>query len=450
MQLSVLPKSVLDQGHLQAILESLRKSGNSLNKISLPEVRGFLVRAGYQASDFNKLNVIHIAGTKGKGSTSAICDSILRQFRIIEKDGTERPVRTGLFSSPHLIQVRERIRINGSPISPDAFSNSFSRVWDAFGSEPKPGYFRFLFLMSLHAFTTPTAVDAAILETGIGGEYDCTNVVERPSVTGITSLGLDHQALLGSTVAQIAWHKAGIMKPGVACVVAPQPSEAIPVLEARAVERAIVPPSAPSLKYGKVGVNAIDDVRPRGSRLLHVVNDTDMESLKGIKLGLSGAHQYTNAAVAVAICKEWAEVYNRTHESKVVGGDEEIRKGLEMVRWPGRAQSINFEEFLDIDFHLDGAHTPENLNNLNMTIEKEAALKIPLSNKESWNRVRAGTVHEFATVHLCESLDDALEVVVSRSTESKNKSVSGNAQVLVTGSMHLIGALLTRCGAAVE
>ncbi|KAJ3039924.1 Folylpolyglutamate synthetase, partial [Rhizoclosmatium hyalinum] len=115
-----------------AVLEAVRKAGNSLNKLSLPEVASFVSKIGYTVPSLNSLNVIHVAGTKGKGSTSALCDSILRRAFIVKSDGSKRALITGLFSSPHLIQARERIRLNGIPVSELVFAQAFEKVWKDF------------------------------------------------------------------------------------------------------------------------------------------------------------------------------------------------------------------------------------------------------------------------------------------------------------------------------
>ncbi|KAI9345695.1 Mur ligase [Obelidium mucronatum] len=461
-----------------AVLEALRKSGNSLNKQSLPEVTGYVNRIGYKVPDLNQLNIIHIAGTKGKGSTSALCDSILRQCVVVnQKDGSTRELKTGLFTSPHLIQARERIRINGIPVSETDFQDSFTFVWNAFEGAEKPGYFRFLFLMSIHRFLT-SQTDVSIMETGIGGEFDCTNIFETPYVTAITSLGLDHQGLLGNTVAEIGWHKAGIMKRGVACFTAPQVEDAMRVLRVRAVEKGVSKPISCGFGVG------------------------------GGEVGMKGAHQFINAAVAVSTCKEWVQVYNQKHvETQCVLTDDAILKGLGMASWPGRAQTFNCPEFPNAVFYLDGAHTPEsllvcgewfdqvlekeganksgernmlifyctggrsadellsplaqyikkplsdvifcssdskqgaNVNNTNFTVVKDTAMKTQYANKAAWERVSTGTIHEKANVHVFPTLDQALELANERPTTTR---------ALVTGSMYLIGGVLTRCNAPVQ
>lgn len=214
-----------------AILEVLRKSGQKEYSMAIPEMLTYVARCGYKSQDFAAINAIHIAGTKGKGSTCAIIERILSQYRI-----SGRPLKTGLYSSPHLMEVRERIRINGEPISKDLFAKYFFEIWDRLeeskglgeasrkdgiaqqlGADKtgpawdKPGYFRYLTLMAFHVFLREE-VDVGIFEVGVGGRYDSTNVLENPLVTGITSLGYDHQGILGKTLAEIAWHKAGIFK----------------------------------------------------------------------------------------------------------------------------------------------------------------------------------------------------------------------------------------------
>jgi folylpolyglutamate synthase len=195
-----------------ATLIKIKSRGNNLN--SLPEMVTFLSRIGYHPTDLDSMNVIHVAGTKGKGSTCSFVQSILSQSKI---DG--KKVKTGLYSSPHIMEVRERIRINGEPLSKLKFAEYFFNVWDRLEATKdaveahlqKPAYFRYMTLMCFHAFKQEN-VDAAILEVGVGGEYDSTNIVPNPIVTAISSLGLDHQAVLGNTIEEIAWHKAGIIK----------------------------------------------------------------------------------------------------------------------------------------------------------------------------------------------------------------------------------------------
>ncbi|KJZ77347.1 Folylpolyglutamate synthase [Hirsutella minnesotensis 3608] len=202
-----------------AVIEARRKAGMRPDAASMREMKVYLKRIGYTPADLDRLNIVHVAGTKGKGSTCAFVDSILGRYR----RSLGVPRRSGLFISPHLVAVRERIRIDSAPLSEELFARYFFDVWDRLGASAtaghdddgvppgtRPLYGRFLTLVSWHAFLQE-GVDAAVYETGIGGEYDATNLVERPAAAGITTLGIDHVHVLGDTVAQIAWHKAGIV-----------------------------------------------------------------------------------------------------------------------------------------------------------------------------------------------------------------------------------------------
>ncbi|CAE6432138.1 unnamed protein product [Rhizoctonia solani] len=199
----------------------------------LGEALQFLRRMGYRPDDLNKLNVIHVAGTKGKGSTCAYCYSLLRK--------TAPQLKIGLFTSPHLVSVRERIQIDGKLISSEDFARFFFEVWDKLETTkdqghpdaPMPSPHRMLTLVAYHAFLC-LDVNATILEALVGGRVDGTNVVPKPIVTGITALGIDHTSLLGNTLPEIAWHKAGIYKAGVPAYTVNQPPEALEVVKQEA------------------------------------------------------------------------------------------------------------------------------------------------------------------------------------------------------------------------
>ena len=232
--------------------------------------------------------------------------------------------------------MRERIQINNEPLSEDIFARYFFEVWDRLedaarakgepaDSSAKPVYFRFLTLMAFHAYLSE-GVDTAIFECGIGGEYDSTNVLVRPSVTGITSLGIDHTSMLGNTIEEIAWHKGGIMKKDVPCYTVPQPQGALDVLQNRSAEI-----SAP-LK--------IIDRSPE---------------LSNIKLGLAADFQQTNASLAIAISWKHLFLTNRNSHDPL---PEAFVRGLEQVRWPGRCEIRREEKIL---WHIDGGHTLESI-----------------------------------------------------------------------------------------
>ena len=291
----------------------------------------------------NKLNSIHVAGTKGKGSTSAFISSILSQYTVASGQSKPALNKIGLYTSPHLRFARERIKIDNAPLSEEKFARYFFEVWDrleesakAVGDSPsdprtKPQYFRYLTLMAFHAYISE-GVDAAVIECGIGGEYDCTNVIPRPVVSAITSLDIDHVAMLGSTIEEIAWHKGGIIKPGVKSFSAPQLPNAEKVLLQRAEER--------------------------GTQLEFMRGHPELTANSGVQLGLAGDFQYTNAALAVASAAEHLRSIGAADIPQKEALPEKFRKGLETTRLGGRCETRH-EKY--VSWHIDGGHTLESI-----------------------------------------------------------------------------------------
>ncbi|XP_075841975.1 folylpolyglutamate synthase, mitochondrial isoform X4 [Microtus pennsylvanicus] len=315
-----------------------RQRGDPQAQLEAMEV--YLARSGLQVEDLNQLNIIHVTGTKGKGSTCAFAERILRNYGL----------KTGFFSSPHLVQVRERIRINGKPISPELFTKHFWRLYhqlEEFKDDSHismPAYFRFLTLMAFHVFLQEK-VDLAVVEVGIGGAYDCTNIIRKPVVCGVSSLGIDHTSLLGDTVEKIAWQKGGIFKPGVPAFTVLQPEGPLAVLRDRAQQTSCPLYLCPPLE-------ALE------------------EGGLPLTLGLEGDHQRSNAALALQLAHCWLEQqgHQDIQELKVSRPSirwqlplapvfhptSHMRHGLRDTEWPGRTQVLRRGP---VTWYLDGAHT---------------------------------------------------------------------------------------------
>ncbi|KAF2721827.1 FolC bifunctional protein [Polychaeton citri CBS 116435] len=333
-----------------SIVDAIRKSGRGMNKNAIPEMIEWCRRIGYEPSDFDKLNPIHIAGTKGKGSTSSFVSSILSEYLPSRASiNAERvPTSVGLYTSPHLRSVRERIQINNQPISEPLFAKYFFDVWDRLeasaaregrenpgASDTKPVYFRFLTLMALHCFIEER-VGTAVLECGIGGEYDSTNILVRPSVTGVTSLGIDHTAMLGDTIESIAWHKAGIFKTEAPAFTAPQPASALETLRERAKER-------------QVDLLVVEPY----------------PELDGIKLGLQGDFQKLNASLAIAIAAAHLQKLGFSGlplpSTSSLSLPDNFLQGLQSVQLGGRCEMRKDTKNTKLTWFIDGGHTLESI-----------------------------------------------------------------------------------------
>lgn len=320
--------SITDLNSLQsnaATISALRASGN-MNKDAIPEMRSWLTKAGVEQSDIDELKFIHVAGTKGKGSTSAMVASILSNYRL----AYGKAPKVGLYTSPHLKSVRERIQIDGTPLPEDEWTEYFYDVWSNLekSGNDKPVYFRFLTILAFHTFVQE-CVDVVVMECGVGGEHDSTNVITQPVASGITSLGVDHVHVLGKTIEEIAWHKAGIFKPDCPAFTVQQPEAAMDVLISRAKER-----SVSSLQTVPVH-----------------------PALDHITLGLNGDFQKSNASLAIALANAYLKTQgvDENLSSKL---PEEFVAGLEHVHWPGRCEQRRQG---GIAWCLDGGHTAESL-----------------------------------------------------------------------------------------
>lgn len=266
---------------------------------------------------------IHVAGTNGKGSTCAFLSSCLSQR-----------YRVGFYSSPHLVRVNERFRLNGVPIDDAALAVRVAELLERLGPDHDLTYFEFGTALAFWHFRQER-VDLAVIETGLGGRLDAT-VLCRPLVTAITSIGLDHMELLGNTLEAIAAEKAGIVKPGIPLVVARQPASVLEVFE-RAAGKLIV--------EGR-DLELVDD-HYRG---VH-------RNIEGLELSLAGAHQRINAGVALG-CLEALTSFPLT--------DAQVRQGLSTTRWPGRLELIDGA----VPLLLDGAHNAAGVETLAAELER--------------------------------------------------------------------------------
>lgn len=283
------------------------------------QTQKYLIRSGVTLETLDTLPVIHITGTKGKGTTCALSESILRHHGL----------KTGFYSSPHLVEVRERIRINGEPLQKNTFTKHFWNVYNKLETEKvfpndMPMYFQFLTILAFKIFLSEK-VDVAIIEVGIGGEYDSTNILRNVPVVGITSLGLDHTSILGNSLKAIAWHKSGIMKPNSWAFTVPQKRSVLKVLSERSVE-----------KKSKLTV-----VQPATNLITPNIIHQPLHIYK------------LNFGLALALCESWI---NLTTNSKI--NWEFTKMGVLNCTWPGRYQILKHNNNV---YYLDGAHTLESL-----------------------------------------------------------------------------------------
>ena len=284
--------------------------GNEMKtaKLGLERIRALLDALGNPQT---ACRIVHVAGTNGKGSTCAMIEAGLRAAGY----------RTGLFTSPHLMEPTERIQVEGLAVTRQQFSAAFEVVHEAAGRadlDAHPTYFETVTAMAFWLFRE-MGVEIAVIEVGLGGRLDSTNVVE-PELTVITPVDLDHQIFLGDTIEQIASEKAGILKPGVPAVFARQSPRAKGVLETRAAELGVRVSRAEDFVVRDLEIHA------RGSRF------------SGIECPLAGEHQVENAITAALALDALAV----------------SRNGIAETRWPGRLEHVSPNP----DVILDGAHNP--------------------------------------------------------------------------------------------
>ncbi len=283
----------------------------------------------------DRFAAVHVAGTNGKGSVCALVERVLR----------EAGVRTGLFTSPHLVDFRERIRIGGRWPGESELEQRLAAIQSLEAARGRT-FFEITTALGFDAFARG-GVEWAVVEVGLGGRLDATNVLS-PKVTAITSVGLDHTEMLGETLDLVAREKAGITKPGVPLVAGALP----PTAEAAA--RAV------AAGAGAPWIAAADRARVLDVRThawgSECVVDVDPWGTLQLSLPLRGAHQVSNLVVALAVLSALAE-------ARVALPGEAVRRGIAAARWPGRLEPCPSEPRL----WWDGAHNPEGIARLAAT-----------------------------------------------------------------------------------
>jgi dihydrofolate synthase / folylpolyglutamate synthase len=299
--------------------------GNELKtaKFGLERIRIVLEALG---NPQDRCRFAHVAGTNGKGSTCAMMESALRAAGR----------RTGLFISPHLVEPTERISIDGRPVSVPLFTDAFNRVHrevekllDADAIDLHTTYFETVTAMAFLIFAE-AQTDIVVLEVGLGGRLDSTNVV-HPDLCVITQVDFDHEAFLGRSLEAIAGEKAGILKPNVPAIFARQRQEVEPVLEKRAAELGI------PVRRTREWTVADLELDPRGSRFT-----LSGEATLRIRCPLAGEHQVENAITAAVALRQLGVP------------DRAIEEGIARAHWPGRLERISEHP----EIVIDGAHNP--------------------------------------------------------------------------------------------
>ena len=400
-----------------------------------------------------------VAGTNGKGSTAATLASILRASG----------VRTGLYTSPHLARINERVQISGEQISDDDFAllhDLVDRTAERLVAEGElpwhPSFFEMLTAMAFEYFARRN-VEIAVLEVGMGGRLDATNVVE-PRVSVITDISLDHQKFLGNTVAEIAGEKAGIIRPGGVVVTLPQQPQANDVigrtimeLGARAVNAVpFVPPVIPASTQYQVA-STQESVAPVSRYPLQVMGKEIL-----VETPLIGRHQLRNVALAIASAEELGQQgFPVTAAS--------IERGIRETRWPGRFQVVPAKGSTP-ELVLDVAHNPAGAWALRSTLSagysdqaltfifgvmrdkaigEMAEILFPLAERVIATRAdnpRSATAEEIrvaasrTSTRIEEASDVAAAIAMVRA------SVKQDAVVVITGSIYIVGEAMRLLG----
>ncbi|MBU5245742.1 bifunctional folylpolyglutamate synthase/dihydrofolate synthase [Bacillus halotolerans] len=389
-----------------------------------------------------KIFALHVAGTNGKGSTVAFIRSMLQ----------EAGYTVGTFTSPYIITFNERISVNGTPITDEEWVtlvNQVKPIVEALDQTEhgQPTEFEIMTACAFLYFAAYHQVDFVIFETGLGGRYDSTNVVE-PLLTVITSIGHDHMNILGNTIEEIAGEKAGIIKEGIPIVTAVTQPEALQVIRHEAERK-----SAPFQSLHDTSRIYNEKALPAGEQFSLKTGETCYED---IRTSLIGTHQRQNAALSI-LAAEWL---NRENIAEI--SDAALRSGLVKAAWPGRLELV--QEHPPV--FLDGAHNEEGIDKLTETMKQRfpdsdiCVVFSALKDKPYHDMIKkletiAHSIHfasfDFPRASLAKDLYDASEISskswnedpehVIKLIESKKGS---NDIVLITGSLYFISDIRKR------
>ena len=408
-----------------AYLYRLQKHGI---KLGLETMTALMGRLGMPQVRYRTL---HIAGTNGKGSTAAMAASVLQSAGY----------RVGLYTSPHLVEFRERIRVNGEMIAESQVAQLTEQLQALCLPDLSPTFFEYTTAMAFQHFAE-TGVDVAVLEVGLGGRFDATNVV-TPMACAVTTIALDHQDYLGTTLSSIAFEKAGIIKQGVPVVLGRLDEEARRTVEQVAQER-----QAPVFRMD-------ENFRSEGESPSYFSYHGLGSQYDGLTCALEGRHQLDNAACALALLEAAAP-------QGITVTAESVREGLRAVNWAGRLEVVDHHPTILVD----GAHNPAAarvladylthsvrshparrvvlvlgmmrdkdhrgfVEPLRGLVDEVVLTQVDLARSATARELRAALVDLFPSPHVASSLSEAMTVA---------RQLAGPEDlVCVTGSLMLVG-----------
>lgn len=421
-------------GRSEAIIERMHALHPKLIDLSLGRLETLLAKLGHPERQLPP--VVHVAGTNGKGSTCAFLRAI----------GEAAGQRVHVYTSPHLVRFHERIRLAGELVSEDALSEALEEVERVNGDTPIT-VFEITTAVAFLLFSRVPA-DMLVLEVGLGGRFDATNVVASPAATAIASISMDHMDFLGDTLAKIAFEKAGIIKPGVVCATGRQQPEALSVIAARAAEL-----GAPLLARDTAW-------RMEGVGGAHRFTDGQGE-ITLPTLGLKGAHQPDNAGIAIAALRAWNPAWL---------SEDAIIRGVAAAEWPARMQRLRgrLAPPAPWELWLDGGHNAGAGQALAATLEefRDQPLHLVIGMKQG--KTAAGFMAPILPLaasvtavsepgqHLAMSVDDIIAASGGvakpgpdvRAALARIQAEEAPGRVLVCGSLYLAGEVLKLDAAA--